>query len=217
MASREALLSPAGAPSLLVDEALNDSDKTFVVPAGSMYDIAWVYVELTTTADVGNRLVMVEIQDSKGDVVAQVSAAAVQAASLSHEYTFGQGLTQYDSGDATKHHLPLPRLVLPQFFKLRVYDATAVAATADDMNVQLMCSCRFSGEAVPAPKILLPDVATLTLTGQAPAGGDWIEIAPAKGDLTITGQTPVTGGNTVITPAVSTPSISVSAPTVGVA
>jgi hypothetical protein len=201
MATKEALLSPAGAPSLIVDEALNDSDKTFVVPAGFMYDIIWVYVELTTTATVGNRAMTVDIQDSLGDVIGRCQDDGVQAASLTHTYMFGQGMDLADGGVNTNHFIPLPPLLLPQFFKLRVYDATAVDAAADDMNVQIMCTHRFSSEAIPAPKLLRPAKADLSILGYVPVGtGDFIAHVPAQADLIVTGFAPVTGGNTIVTP-----------------
>lgn len=191
MATKEALLSPAGAPSLLVDEALNDSDKTFVVPAGAMYDIIWVYVELTTSATAGNRAMTVDIQDSHGDVVGRCQDDGTQAASLTHTYMFGQGMDLADGGVNTNHFIPLPPLLLPQFFKLRVYDANAVDAAADDMNVQIMCTHRFSSEAIPKPKLLKPDKANLLVAGFVPiSAGDYIGLLPANADLTVATTAP---------------------------
>jgi hypothetical protein len=201
MAIREALLSPAGVPALLVNEDLNDSDKIFVVPAGFMYDISWVYVELTTTATVGNRAMTVEIQDPLGDVIGLVQDDAVQTASLAHTYMFGQGMALADGGINTNHMIPLPPLVLPQFYKLRVYDAGAVDAAADDMVVQILCTHRFSSEAIPKPKVPTPPTASLLVTGFIPVGaGDFIAHVPDQADLVVAGFAPDVGGNTILLP-----------------
>lgn len=212
MSDRLQLLSPAGEPFLVANEDLNDSDKSFTVPLTYVYEVQWIYVELTTTATVGNRQLLVEIQDPSGDVIMQVMAAAVQAASLAHEYTFGYGLTQYDGADATKHCIPLPRLILGPRHFVRVYDAAAVDAAADDMVVQMFVTRRYTTPFVAedAINIDVPRAPRLILTGQGPTDVELTQRSPAAASLTITAYAPFL--NLIITQATLT--ITASTPTV---
>ncbi len=47
--------------ALQSDVTANDSDKTFVVPAADEHQIFWIWVELTTTATVGDRQLVIEV------------------------------------------------------------------------------------------------------------------------------------------------------------
>ena len=62
------------------DVALNDSDKSFTVPTGKRWIVNTIWVELTATATGGNRQMVVEVQSAAGDVLLQVRAGAVIAA-----------------------------------------------------------------------------------------------------------------------------------------
>jgi hypothetical protein len=128
-----------GVAVLVADETADDSDKSLTVPAGYQYHILSVWVELTTTATVGDRQVVVEAQDDSSDVIGQARAGAVQAASLTRYYQFspsGQDMLAFRDTDYLS--VPLPMWTLPAGYKLRVYDNNAVAAAADDMVVQVL-------------------------------------------------------------------------------
>ena len=131
--------------SLLSNETADDSDKSFTVPANTEYQILWVWVELVTTATVGDRQLVLEIQDAAADVIGRIIPAEVQAASLSREYMFAPALADQLTGwrDATWLMCPIPST---QFMSagqiLRVYDNNAVAAAADDMVVQVQIASR---------------------------------------------------------------------------
>lgn len=134
-----------GVPTLQADETADDSDKSFTVPAGRMWEIISIWVELTSTATVGNRQMQVDIQDSGSDVVMAVAAGAVQAASLTRNYLFGDhlpDLTAFRAGDLLS--TPIPPLQLPAGFIVRVYDSAAIAAAADDMIVQMLVNQRIA-------------------------------------------------------------------------
>ena len=129
--------------SLVAEETADDSDKTLTVPASTEYQLLSVWVELTTTADVGDRQLEVQIQDSAGDVIAQVQAGIVQAASLTRNYLFALNVPDLTAFRDTSFLMsPLPCLVLPAGYKVRVFDNNAVAAAADDMVVQMMVNSR---------------------------------------------------------------------------
>ena len=131
-------------PLLVSDETADDSDKSFTVPANYMYQVLWIWVELTTTATVGNRQMVVELQDDGADIIAQWRAGAVQAASLTRYYCFAPSnadLTAFRDTDYLMTPIP-PTVVLPASYVIRVYDNNAVAAAADDMVVQMMVARR---------------------------------------------------------------------------
>ena len=75
-----------------IDAATNDSDKSLTVTADYEWIIQSIFVDLTTTATVGNRQVTVEIQDDATNILAVVKAGIVQAASLQRYYTFAPDL-----------------------------------------------------------------------------------------------------------------------------
>jgi len=125
------------------DETADDSDKTFTVPASTEWQILWIWVELTTTATVGDRQIVIEIQDSGADVIGQVRAGAVQAASLTRYYMFGSALADLVVFRDTDYLMtPLPPIVLEAGDIVRIYDNNAVAAAADDMIVQMQIAAR---------------------------------------------------------------------------
>lgn len=136
-----ALITRSWTPSLQSDEALNDSDKTFTVPASTEWKVQWIWVELTTTAVVGNREIVIEIQDNAADVIARIKAGIVQAASLTRYYLFAPNVTELTAfrGTAAADTLStiMPEWVLPAAYVIRVYDIAAVDAAADDLIIQM--------------------------------------------------------------------------------
>lgn len=126
--------------SLQVDEDADDSDKTLSVPTGSIWQVLWVWVELASTATVGDRQMQIDFRDDSDDVIAEVRAGAVQAASLTRKYLFAPGnadLAAFRDTDYLMTPIP-PTLFLPAGFDIRIYDNNAVDAAADDMVVQAM-------------------------------------------------------------------------------
>ena len=131
-------------PTLLPDEAADDSDKSFVVPASTYYQVLWCWVELTTTATAGDRQLTLELQDGAADVIAQWKVGVVQAASLTYKYCFAPAnadLTAVRDTNYLSTPIP-PTIIIPATYIIRVYDSAAVAAAADDMVVQLMVASR---------------------------------------------------------------------------
>lgn len=129
----------AWAPSLQADENLNDSDKSFTVPASTRWRVKWIYVELTTTANAGNRQMEIQIQDDAADVIARLVCGDVQAASLTRYYLFAPNVTELTAErDTDKFSTLMPEWVLPTSYVVRVWDNKAIDAAADDMIVQMM-------------------------------------------------------------------------------
>jgi len=131
--------------SLVADETANDSDKDiYDCPASTEAQILWLWIELTTTATVGDRQIVVEIQDSAGDVIGQFRAGVVQAASLTRYYQFAASMADLQAFRDTDWLMtPLPPgLILQASDQVRVYDNNAVDAAADDMVCQMQIATR---------------------------------------------------------------------------
>jgi len=120
------------------DATANDSDKTYTVPAGEEWYVVSVFATLVASATVGNRRMIVQVLDADDNVLASVPAGAVQAASATVSYNFASGLADQTSSVAGVLGTSLPSLVLGAGMKLRVADATAVDAAADDLTVRAL-------------------------------------------------------------------------------
>ena len=131
--------------SLVSDEVLNDSDKVvYTCPADTEAQVLWIWIEFTTTADQGDRQIVVQVQDAANDVIGEWRAGAVQAASLTRYYMFAASMADlmaFRDADWLMTPLP-PGTLLQEGDQLRVYDNNAVAANADDMIVQVQIATR---------------------------------------------------------------------------
>ena len=122
------------------DVDTNDSDKSFTVPDREVWEIVGIFVTLISTATVGDREMKVEIQDGSAVVIAEFTARAVQAESLTRKYQFAPGLANEDafaSTDELQTAIPC-HFELAATWVVRVYDAGARDAAADDMTVQMI-------------------------------------------------------------------------------
>lgn len=118
------------------DDTANDSDKSFVVPDGEMWKINFAYATLATTATVGNRQIVLRVLDENGNSIFDSHAGAVQAASLTLDYGFYQGIFRETTFVATEIQCPIPAdLYMKAGYTLRMYDAAAIDAAADDLTV----------------------------------------------------------------------------------
>lgn len=121
----------------IADEAADDSDKKVTVPAREVWQLLHLWVELTTTATAGDRQLVVQIQDGSDDVVAEFRVGATQAESLTRYYLLTSGVGDMTGFRDTDHlTTPMPPLVLPGGYDIRVFDNNAVDAAADDMLIQ---------------------------------------------------------------------------------
>lgn len=138
------LIVDAGwSPSLQSDEAENDSDKTFTVPASTEWEIQSLRVELITSAAAGNRQIVVELQDDAADAIAQFRAGIVQAESLIRYYMFAPDVVDMTAFRDTDYlSTPMPKIVLPAAYIIRVYDSKAIDAAVDDMVMQMLIKAR---------------------------------------------------------------------------
>ena len=126
--------------ALVVDEAADDSDKTVTVTASQLWQILSIRVELVTTATVGDRQIEIQIRDTADDIVLNIVPGTTQAASLTYVYSFAPAFPDLIAVRDTNYVLtPLhPTCLLPAGYDLRIFDNNAVAAAADDMDIQIM-------------------------------------------------------------------------------
>jgi len=130
-------------PILYSDEALNDSDKSFTVPAGYETRFKWVWVEFTSDINAGNRQLEIQIQDGAADVIGIVRAGIVQAASLTRYYLFAQQVTELVAfRDTDLLSTIMPEWILPAGYIVRIWDNKAISAAGDDMIVQIGVEAR---------------------------------------------------------------------------
>ena len=125
-------------PSYIHDTGDSASTLDFVAPAD--WQLLSVYVHLTTTATVGDRLMtLVLYSDSAaGAEIDRVRAGALQVASTDWHYHFAPGLARltsvYDSDQITS---PMPNWILRRGQMLRVLDGAAIAADSDNISVAI--------------------------------------------------------------------------------
>jgi hypothetical protein len=126
-------------PVLLSDATANDSNKSFEVPVGYIYEILYGQVTLVTSATAGNRQMVIQILDDDDVEVATIRAGAVQAASTTRYYEFVQGVPRETSfiDESINVAIPDEFIALPEYTVV-IKDTDAIDAAADDMTVKLM-------------------------------------------------------------------------------
>ena len=123
-----------GTPAWVVDATLNDSDKSWTVPAGKVRVYNYIFAYLQTTATVGNRVMRVSITDGTTEIF-RFSADNL-AASLTGRFCWFVGGID-DPAASVDSHCAFPELCLLPGYVIRVYDSAAIDAAADDLTVAL--------------------------------------------------------------------------------
>ena len=127
----------------LYDATLNDSDKSVVVPVDRRYKIFYGFIELITTAVVGNRQIAIEIIDASANVIFRSLAGAVQAESTTREYHFSPNVVREAAFVNNQILIPIPPdLILLPGWTYRIYDTAAIDAAADDMTTSTLIEDR---------------------------------------------------------------------------
>jgi hypothetical protein len=137
---------PGGTPTWVRDAAANNSDKTFTVPAGKIWDIQAILTQLNTTATVGNRYLVVTISNGTALVWTALPTAAIAASkvavtevscgSIGTLTTARPSLITGTAADISVSEGG-PRMILPAGFVIRAYDPSAIDPAADDLIVVL--------------------------------------------------------------------------------
>jgi len=136
-----------GTPTWVRDVTANDSDKSFTVPAGKMWEPFYVIAQLTCTAVAGNRTLRIEVTNGTNNIWqswASVAGATGTGQTLVH-FTgshLASGTTQEYALDSTSVvnsgcQDSGPKLYLPAGYGIRAWDLGAVDAAGDDLIVIL--------------------------------------------------------------------------------
>jgi len=125
----------------------NDSDYTWTVPAGKIYKIRYLAMQLVCTATVGSRTPRLLVRNSSNeDIIPPVGAAALAASQagmirLGPGYTYSTTITFVGRLDTAAFNLnggvtdSLPEIVLVAGDYIRFYDSAAIDAAADDLYI----------------------------------------------------------------------------------
>lgn len=121
------------------DTTLNDSDKIFTVPANTEWQILWIWIDYTSSATSGSRLLEIQLQTSGSDSMAQWQVGVTQIESLNYKYLFATGVPDLTSvRDSSSIMTPLMGATfLSAGQKIRVWDNVGRDASADDMIVKI--------------------------------------------------------------------------------
>jgi hypothetical protein len=124
----------------ILDEVLNSSDKSFLVPAGRRYKLYYGQITLTTTSTVGDRQMVLEILDDAAKLVFRSLASDDQA----EDDTFNYHISPNTNGEAEDQEIIQipPELILLPGWTLRFYDIEAIDVAADDMIVSVLVQNR---------------------------------------------------------------------------
>lgn len=125
-----------GTPKWLRDATLNNSDKSFTVPAGKYWDIKAVFNTLVTTATVGNRVLRVRIKED-GTTTDIETVGSPQAASTTVRYVVGFSGSLPTAPSSAAVVATVPSMILPASAVIQVLDTAAIDAAADDLTVVL--------------------------------------------------------------------------------
>lgn len=128
---------------LLQDLLDNDSDKSFVVPAGVRYHVYYGSVIYVSTAVAGNRLIALEVLDGSSNHIFHSIAGSVQAASGTREYMFQPTGTPETTFRDDHIVVPIPeKLIILPGWTLRIHDENEIDLAADDMEVNFVVDSR---------------------------------------------------------------------------
>jgi len=145
----EYAVKPGGTPKWTYDATANDSDKSYTVPAGKVWELKHAHFETANTATVGNRLLEIYVTDGTNIVWTSGRPAAIPASNTGVVETFvGATFTTTNtqvfklngsgpSGAVLRVPLP-PTFMLKSGYVLRLWDAAAIDAAADDTIASIL-------------------------------------------------------------------------------
>lgn len=131
--TNEVRTKPGGVPKIITDATPDNTNKTFTVPVGKIWDVKTICITLAATETVGNRSIFVHYKTSGGIEFFRNYSDTI-AASQTRVKSFSSG------GNGS--NLPLanniPSGLLPAGTKINIWDANAIAPTADDMTIGML-------------------------------------------------------------------------------
>jgi len=132
------IVNESGDIRFFSDVSVNSSDKTFAVPVGMRWEIQNIFVNLTTTSDVGNRIITIRYIDADGStVISSVRSDISQPASVTRRSMYSPEIGTIDQTSSSDSFSYIPRHVLGGQ-SIRVLDSAVIDADGDDMLVFFM-------------------------------------------------------------------------------
>lgn len=125
------------------DTDADDSDKSFTVSTDVEWIIQSIYIEFATSTDVGDRQIVVEIQDESSNVIFLLPVGTTQADNITRYYQLAPHLPDLTAfRDDDKLLTPLPDIILDEGYVVRIYDIEAIDADGDDLTVRMLVKQR---------------------------------------------------------------------------
>lgn len=127
-----------GLVSRTSDQAANDSDKSFPVPAGKQWLVMGIYADFRPTGTAGNRRLQVQIDDGS-DVIWRTYPDNLIPATNRFDMAWGPGfpLATATQTGVRAQYAPLPEFWLDAGWNLQILDAASVDGAADDLRLGL--------------------------------------------------------------------------------
>lgn len=123
---------------ILKEEAADDSDKVLDfdtdINEGVAFEVEAVRVEYVATATAGERRLNLQVRDGAADILQVLEFADTAAANATTNYQAAPGLTPASGTDVSYETLP-DNFTLRPGQDLRLFDAAAVDAAADDVTL----------------------------------------------------------------------------------
>jgi len=122
-------VSEIGEYRVIRESITNQNSIDFVVPAGMAWDCEHIWVQYTSNATVGTRILRLEILNEAGDTVYIMLADSNQTASLVRLYLWSPSIA---TGDVSNNEavMNMPKYI-PENFTVRVRDGSDVDDTDD--------------------------------------------------------------------------------------
>ena len=131
-------VSERGEYKVIHDNTANDSDKSFVVPAGMRWEIEYVSFTLATTATVGNRSIETWINQTEGgSTLFRGRSDNTATATTTIRGVISPGVTLVDSTNGNNSYAFMPKTIL-EGQELRIVEAAVVDPAADDLTVSIV-------------------------------------------------------------------------------
>ena len=105
-----------------------NANADITAPDDIMYKVLYGQIVLVTDATVANRRVLIQVIDASSNVIFDVHAGAVQAASLTYHYEAMQGVYRETSVAGLALQFPMPKdFIIPEGYSLRIDVENGVA------------------------------------------------------------------------------------------
>ena len=126
-------------PELIEDETAEEPDKILTVDANEIWEILWIYLELTSSATVGNRMLRFSIRDDSNDIIWSEKTGIDQPANQTYTYILapGQQRNITNANNISYYNLPATTL-LPAAYNIRLFENNSIDGDDDGLIIHMM-------------------------------------------------------------------------------